>query len=102
MFSPLRNRAYRHLFIAQVAALLGTGMATVVLGLGVGLAASGGAYWLASRSGPPEAAPPVASSPRPDDAARVATASRPRLVNAAAIGPVMWGILQTFEGDEYG
>ena len=34
--------------------------------------------------------------------ARVPTASRPRLVNAAAIGPVMWGILQTFEGDEYG
>ena len=33
MFSPLRNRAYRHLFIAQVAALLGTGMATVALGL---------------------------------------------------------------------
>jgi len=33
MFSPLRNRAYRHLFIAQVAALLGTGMATVALSL---------------------------------------------------------------------
>ena len=33
MFSPLRNAAYRHLFIAQVAALLGTGMATVALGL---------------------------------------------------------------------
>ncbi|PZO09112.1 MAG: MFS transporter [Alphaproteobacteria bacterium] len=33
MFSPLRHRAYRHLFIAQVAALLGTGMATVALGL---------------------------------------------------------------------
>lgn len=33
MFSPLKNAAYRHLFIAQVAALLGTGMATVALGL---------------------------------------------------------------------
>jgi predicted MFS family arabinose efflux permease len=33
MFSPLRFAAYRHLFIAQVAALLGTGMATVALGL---------------------------------------------------------------------
>lgn len=33
VFSPLRNRAYRHLFIAQVSALLGTGMATVALGL---------------------------------------------------------------------
>lgn len=33
MFSPLKHAAYRHLFIAQVAALLGTGMATVALGL---------------------------------------------------------------------
>lgn len=33
MFSPLRHPAYRHLFIAQVAALLGTGMAAVALGL---------------------------------------------------------------------
>lgn len=33
MFSPLRHPAYRHLFAAQVAALLGTGMATVALGL---------------------------------------------------------------------
>lgn len=33
MFSPLRHAAYRHLFLAQVAALLGTGMATVALGL---------------------------------------------------------------------
>ena len=33
MFSPLRHPAYRHLFLAQVAALLGTGMATVALGL---------------------------------------------------------------------
>src|SRR3989338_1441923 len=33
MFSPLRHAGYRHLFIAQVAALLGTGMATVALGL---------------------------------------------------------------------
>lgn len=33
MFTPLRNQAYRHLFIAQVMALLGTGMATVALGL---------------------------------------------------------------------
>ena len=33
MFSPLRNRPYRHLFTAQVAALLGTGLATVALGL---------------------------------------------------------------------
>lgn len=33
MFSPLKNQAYRNLFIAQVMALLGTGMATVALGL---------------------------------------------------------------------
>ena len=33
MFSPLRHAAYRNLFTAQVAALLGTGMATVALGL---------------------------------------------------------------------
>lgn len=33
MFSPLRNAAYRRLFAAQVAALLGTGLATVALGL---------------------------------------------------------------------
>jgi hypothetical protein len=33
MFSPLRNPAYRHLFLAQVSALLGTGLATVALGL---------------------------------------------------------------------
>jgi MFS family permease len=33
MFSPLRHAAYRHLFLAQVAALLGTGMATVALSL---------------------------------------------------------------------
>ena len=33
MFSPLRFPAYRNLFIAQVGALLGTGMATVALGL---------------------------------------------------------------------
>lgn len=33
MFTPLRHAPYRHLFIAQVAALLGTGLATVALGL---------------------------------------------------------------------
>ncbi|MBU3970427.1 MAG: MFS transporter [Alphaproteobacteria bacterium] len=33
MFSPLLHAGYRHLFIAQVSALLGTGMATVALGL---------------------------------------------------------------------
>lgn len=33
MLSPLRNRAYRRLFGAQIAALLGTGLATVALGL---------------------------------------------------------------------
>lgn len=33
MFSPLRDRTYRLLFSAQVAALLGTGMATIALGL---------------------------------------------------------------------
>jgi MFS family permease len=33
MLSPLRNDAYRRLFGAQVAALLGTGLATVALGL---------------------------------------------------------------------
>ena len=33
MFSPLHSRTYRHLFAAQVVALLGTGLATVALGL---------------------------------------------------------------------
>ena len=33
MLSPLSNRTYRHLFLAQVLSLLGTGLATVALGL---------------------------------------------------------------------
>lgn len=33
MFEVLRNRTYRHLFLAQVVALLGTGLATIALGL---------------------------------------------------------------------
>ncbi|TAM26587.1 MAG: MFS transporter [Nevskiaceae bacterium] len=33
MFSILKNRIYRHLFFAQVVALVGTGLATVALGL---------------------------------------------------------------------
>ncbi|MFF0215382.1 MFS transporter [Streptomyces vinaceus] len=33
MLSVLRNRTYRHLFTAQVIALIGTGLATVALGL---------------------------------------------------------------------
>ncbi|ETA51744.1 MFS transporter [Ponticoccus alexandrii] len=33
MFGILRDRSYRHLFAAQVVALLGTGLATVALGL---------------------------------------------------------------------
>ena len=33
MLSPLRSRTYRHLFAAQVTALVGTGLATVALGL---------------------------------------------------------------------
>lgn len=33
MFSILKNRTYRHLFLAQVIALLGTGLATVALGI---------------------------------------------------------------------
>ncbi|MFE7979762.1 MFS transporter [Streptomyces shenzhenensis] len=33
MLSVLRNRTYRHLFAAQVVALIGTGLATVALGL---------------------------------------------------------------------
>lgn len=33
MLAPFRNAAYRNLFAAQVAALLGTGLATVALGL---------------------------------------------------------------------
>ena len=33
MIAPLRNRTYRRLFAAQVIALLGTGLATVALGL---------------------------------------------------------------------
>ena len=33
MFEVLSDRTYRHLFLAQVVALLGTGLATVALGL---------------------------------------------------------------------
>lgn len=33
MLSVLRNRTYRHLFLAQIIALVGTGLATVALGL---------------------------------------------------------------------
>lgn len=33
MLSPLANRTYRHLFLAQVLSLLGTGLTTVALGL---------------------------------------------------------------------
>lgn len=33
MFEILSDRTYRHLFLAQVVALLGTGLATVALGL---------------------------------------------------------------------
>lgn len=33
MLTVLRNRTYRHLFLAQVVALVGTGLATVALGL---------------------------------------------------------------------
>ena len=33
MFEVLADRTYRHLFAAQVIALLGTGLATVALGL---------------------------------------------------------------------
>ncbi len=33
MLSVLANRTYRHLFLAQIVALLGTGLATVALGL---------------------------------------------------------------------
>ena len=33
MLSILADRTYRHLFLAQVVALLGTGLATVALGL---------------------------------------------------------------------
>ncbi|MFX8118254.1 MFS transporter, partial [Acinetobacter baumannii] len=33
MFTVFANRSYRHLFLAQVIALVGTGLATVALGL---------------------------------------------------------------------
>ena len=33
MLQILANRTYRHLFLAQVIALVGTGLATVALGL---------------------------------------------------------------------
>ena len=33
VFEVLANRVYRHLFLAQVIALVGTGLATVALGL---------------------------------------------------------------------
>lgn len=43
MFAILANRTYRHLFAAQVVALLGTGLATVALGLLAYDLAGGGA-----------------------------------------------------------
>ena len=33
MLQVLGNRTYRHLFLAQVIALIGTGLATIALGL---------------------------------------------------------------------
>lgn len=33
MLAILKNRTYRHLFLAQAIALVGTGLATVALGL---------------------------------------------------------------------
>lgn len=33
LFSVLADRTYRHLFLAQIVALVGTGLATVALGL---------------------------------------------------------------------
>ena len=33
MLSVLADRTYRHLFVAQVVALIGTGLATIALGL---------------------------------------------------------------------
>ena len=33
MLAVLANRTYRHLFLAQIIALVGTGLATVALGL---------------------------------------------------------------------
>ncbi|NWD21626.1 MFS transporter, partial [Pseudomonas sp. IPO3778] len=33
MFDVLGNRTYRHLFLAQIIALIGTGLTTVALGL---------------------------------------------------------------------
>ena len=33
MLATLKNRTFRHLFLAQFVALLGTGLATVALGL---------------------------------------------------------------------
>ncbi|BCW03653.1 MULTISPECIES: hypothetical protein [Gammaproteobacteria] len=41
MLSVLNNRTYRHLFTAQVIALVGTGLMTVALGL-LGVASENG------------------------------------------------------------
>ena len=35
MFTIMANRTYRHLLSAQIIALVGTGLATVALGLGL-------------------------------------------------------------------
>ncbi|MES1006492.1 hypothetical protein ACV1CZ_22150, partial [Aeromonas caviae] len=43
MLSVLNNRTYRHLFTAQVIALVGTGLMTVALGL-LGVASENGIY----------------------------------------------------------
>lgn len=51
MLSVLADRTYRHLFMAQVIALIGTGLATVALGLlAFDLAGKGAAPCLAPRS----------------------------------------------------
>lgn len=48
MFDILRDRTYRHLFLAQVVTLLGAGLATVALGLlAYDLAGDGAAMVLA-------------------------------------------------------
>ncbi|MEC9313137.1 MAG: MFS transporter, partial [Pseudomonadota bacterium] len=49
MFDILSDRTYRHLFLAQVVALIGTGLATVALGLlAYDLAGSGAGLVLGS------------------------------------------------------
>lgn len=57
------------------------------LGLGVGLAASGGAYWFVSQQGSSEPGAPVAVAPHSEPLRRVAVAPEPEPLRRVAVAP---------------